>query len=73
MQFVEISGEVLLHLADDDQVPELRAAGVADDSRIRINPQGDIEIHHSGHWRVIGGLLGDYASRIKKVTGLDWS
>jgi hypothetical protein len=73
MRFVEISGEVLFNLADDDQVPELRAAGVADDSRIRINPQGDIEILHGTHWRVIGGLLGDYASRIKKLTGLDWS
>ena len=26
-----------------------------------------------GTWAIIGGLLGDYQSRIKRLTGLDWS
>jgi hypothetical protein len=73
MKFVEINGATLLKLADSQEVPQLRAAGVKDDSKIRINPQGDIEIHQRGGWAVIGGLLGDYPGRIKKLTGLDWS
>ena len=73
MKFVEISGATLLELADSDQIEGLRAAGVSEQSKIRINPQGDIEIHQKGGWGVIGGLLGDYASRIRKLTGLDWS
>jgi hypothetical protein len=73
MNFVEITGATLLKLADDDQVAGLRAAGVSDRSKIRINPQGDIEIHKNGGWTIIGGLLGDYKSRIRKLTGRDWS
>ena len=45
----------------------------ADESKVRINPQGDIEIQKRGSWIVIGGLLGDYATRIRKLTGLDWN
>ena len=37
------------------------------------NPQGDIEIQQRGSWVVIGGLLGDYAARIRTLTGLDWN
>ena len=72
MQFVEISGATLFELADADQAPQLRAAGVTDDTKIRINPQGDIEMLKRASWAVIGGLLGDYQSRIKRLTGLDW-
>ena len=73
MKFVEINGATLLRLADSQEIPQLRAAGVTDESKIRINPQGDIEILQRGGWTVIGGLLGDFESRIKKLTGLDWS
>ena len=73
MNFVEINGATLLKLADDDQVAGLRAAGVSDRSKIRINPQGDIEIHNNGGWTIIGGLLGDYKNRIRKLTGRDWT
>ena len=73
MKFVEINGATLLKLADAQEAPQLRAAGVTDESKIRINPQGDIEILQRGGWTVIGGLLGDFESRIKKLTGLDWS
>jgi hypothetical protein len=73
MQFVEITSAVLMKLADADEAPQLRAAGVKEDSKIRINPQGDIEMMQRGSWRVIGGLLGDYKGRIKKLTGLGWS
>jgi hypothetical protein len=73
MKFVEINGATLLKLTDEHEVMQLRAAGVKDDSKIRINPQGDIELMQRGGWSVIGGLLGDYTSRIKKLTGLDWN
>jgi hypothetical protein len=72
VQFVEITGAVLFQLADADQEPQLRAAGVNDETKIRINPQGDIETYKKGSWTVIGGLLGDYESRIRKLTGLSW-
>ncbi len=73
MKFVEITGATLLKLTDSDEIPQLRAAGVQDESKIRINPQGDIELQQRGSWVVIGGLLGDYAGRIRKLTGLDWN
>ena len=72
MKFVEINGATLLKLANDDEIPGLRAAGVTDDSEIRINRQGDIEVLQQGQWTIIGGLLGDFQSRIRKLTGLDW-
>ena len=72
MRFVEITGDVLFQLTDADEATQLRSAGVTDESKIRINPQGDIELFQRGGWAVIGGLLGDYAHRIKRVTGLDW-
>jgi hypothetical protein len=73
MKFVEITGAVLLHMAEAEEIPPLRTAGVTEDSKIRINQQGDIELLQHGSWRVIGGLLGDYRARIKRLTGLDWS
>jgi hypothetical protein len=73
MKFVEISGETLLKLADQEQIPGLRASGVTEQSKVRINPQGDVELQQQGGWSIIGGLLGDYESRIRKLTGLDWS
>jgi hypothetical protein len=73
MKFVEISGATLLQLANEDEIPGLRASGVTDKCKIRINPQGDIEVFQHGSWAIIGGLLGDYANRIRRVTGQDWS
>lgn len=72
-QFIEIPGAVLLKLANSGELPDLRSAGVTEQSQIRINPQGDIEMLQGGDWAIIGGLLGDYESRIKRLTGLDWS
>lgn len=72
MKFVEITGAELMQLATEDELPGLRAAGVCDESRVRINPQGDIEIRQQGAWSVIGGLLGDYKSRLHKMTGEAW-
>ena len=73
MKFAEITGAVLLQLADEDETAGLRAAGVNDESKVRINRQGDIEILQRGSWSVIGGLLGDYQGRLKRLTGIDLS
>jgi hypothetical protein len=75
MKFIPLTGRMLLKvLADDEITPQqLHAAGVNDDSVIRINQQGDIEIRNREGWDVIGGLLGDFDHRLKKATGLDWA
>ena len=44
-----------------------------DDTIVRVNRQGDIEIRRTDRWDVIGGLLGNYEQRIKQETGLDWA
>ena len=72
MQFVELTGTMLMGLVDADQADQLREAGVQEKSRIRVNPQGDIEMFQHGNWNVIGGLLGDYKTRIKNLTGHGW-
>lgn len=74
MKFVELSGRVLAHLVRDEEMPssELAKAGVTDDSVVRINEQGDIELRRPEGWDVIGGLLGDFRSRIRQQTGMEW-
>ena len=75
MQFIEMSGKRLLHLAIDTgpSPEELARVGVKDDSIVRINPQGDIELRRADRWDVIGGLLGEFEARLKRETGLDWA
>ena len=74
MVFIEISGSVLLRLATESEpsLDELSKAGVNDESIIRINRQGDIELRRADGWDLIGGLLGDFERRVKRETGLDW-
>ena len=75
MQFIEMSGKTLTQLvaADEFSPEELAATGVSDESVVRINRQGDIEIRRAGSWDVIGGLLGNFDQRVKQHTGLDWA
>ncbi len=74
MQFIEMSGKTLCHLVNPEEFdPDaLRAAGVTDESLVRVNLQGDIELRKTKEWEVIGGLIGDFADRIRKGTDLDW-
>ena len=74
MEFIEVSGSVLLRLAADNEPSpdELAKVGVDDESVVRINRQGDIELRRADGWDLIGGLLGDYELRVKRETGLDW-
>ena len=75
MQFIEISGKTFRRIVSEDelQADELDQLGVTDESVIRINRQGDIEIRRRDNWDVIGGLLGDFDHRVRRESGLDWS
>lgn len=75
MKFIHITGKTLAELVKDDEIhsSDLPAAGVCDDSIVRINQQGDIEIRRQNQWDVIGGLLGGFDQRLKKQTGMDWA
>ena len=75
MRFIEMSGKTLRRVISDDEFsPEqLAQIGVSDDSVVRVNRQGDIEIRRTASWDVVGGLLGNFEERIKRETGLDWA
>jgi hypothetical protein len=74
MKFVEISGKMLRQIVSADELhpDELAKLGVTDESVVRINRQGDIELRRPDRWDLIGGLLGEFEHRIKTQTGLDW-
>ena len=75
MKFIELDGKNLRQVINDHEVSaaDLHNAGVDDDSIVRVNEQGDIEVRRRDRWDVIGGLLGDFEHRLKRVTHLDWA
>jgi hypothetical protein len=75
MKFIEMSGEMLFDLARDEgpSPEELAAVGVHNDSVVRVNRQGDIELRRADGWDLIGGLLGNFEHRIRHKTGMDWA
>ena len=75
MQFIEMSGKTLQRVVQDDELHprELTRLGITDESVVRINRQGDIEVRRGNRWDVIGGLLGGFEDRVKRETGLDWA
>lgn len=75
MQFIEMTGRTLRRLLHDDELPavDFRDVGLDDESIVRVNRQGDIELRRPDGWEVIGGLLGNYEERIRRTTGLDWA
>ena len=74
MKFIELSGTALQRIISDDELHphELARLGVTNESVVRINRQGDIELRRPDRWEVIGGLLGEFEERIKNETGLEW-
>lgn len=74
MKFVEITGETLAQIVNDDEIhaDDLVTAGVTVKSIIRINEQGDVEVRRPTQWEIVGGLLGNYQERIRGITGMDW-
>ena len=75
MKFIEMTGRMLSDVIDDGElhITDLAEAGVHDETIVRINEQGDIEVRRADRWDVIGGLLGSFQERLKKTTGLDWA
>lgn len=74
MKFIEMTGKTLGQIIT---VKELRTqtledAGVHHDTIVRLNEHGDIEVRRRDRWEAIGGLLGNYEERIRRITGLDW-
>ena len=74
MKFIEMNGATLEKIVESDELhgPNLSSAGVLPDSIVRVNEQGDIEIRRENKWSVVGGLLGKFDERVKKITGFDW-
>ncbi len=74
MSFIEMTGATLRRaLHEDEMGDDLDKARVADDSIVRINREGDIEVRRALGWEIVGGLLGGFEERIRHETGLDWA
>ena len=75
MKFIEMNGRVLAQIVDSrgGDIVDLHEAGIDDDTIVRVNQQGDIEVRRPDRWDVVGGLIGNYEERLKKKTGLDWA
>ena len=75
MKFVEMTGRALFMIVSDDEISaaDLAAAGVSDETVVRVNQHGDIEIRRPAGWDVIGGLLGNYEERVQRQTGNQWA
>jgi hypothetical protein len=75
MKFIEMTGASLEEVINDGELhtADLSGAGVKNDSIVRINQQGDIEVRRAHKWDVIGGLLGNFEDRLKQTTGFDWA
>ncbi len=74
MEFIEFTGRTLQQILDQEHeiLQRLDELGVHQDSVLRVNRQGDIELRRPNRWDVIGGLLGQFEERVRRATGLDW-
>lgn len=73
MKFIEMTGKTLSDIVSESGDIDLHTAKVEDDTIVRINQQGDIEVRRRAEWDIIGGLLGDFEERVRKATGKDWA
>jgi hypothetical protein len=75
MKFIEMTGRTLGKVITEGELSaaDLKNIGVQDDTVVRINEQGDIEIRRPDRWDLVGGLLGGFEERIRKITGMDWA
>jgi hypothetical protein len=75
MQYIEMTGKTLLNLIDltSLSIEDLRRAGVTDETLIRVNRLGDLEMRKPHKWDAIGGLLGEFEHKLRHETGLDWA
>lgn len=70
-----MTGKKLNEIINDGElhITDLESAGVNEESVVRINEHGDIEVRRPTKWDVIGGLLGSFEDRIKNTTGFEWA
>lgn len=72
-----MTGKTLWRVIDHDEEAltrdDLKKAGVKDESVVRVNRQGDLELRKRDGWDIIGGLIGDYEHRVRDATKLDWA
>ncbi len=75
MEFIEMTGKTLLRILTENEFTprELTDAGVTEETIVRVNRQGDIEIRRAKGWDLVGGLIGDFEHRVREETGLDWA
>lgn len=73
--FIEMTGRTLENMLHEDELAavSLKEVGVTDDTVVRVNKQGDIEVRRADGWDILGGLIGEFDGRVKKATGLDWA
>jgi len=73
--FIEMTGKTLREMMDEEElgVVDLSVVGVTNDSIVRVNRQGDIEVRKFDGWDIVGGLIGEFEVRVKQATGLDWA
>ncbi len=74
-QFIELTGTTLLDIVNEGEIDfkELHRAGVRGDSIVRINKFGEIELRKADEWAMVGGLIGEFEERLKRMTGLEWA
>lgn len=74
-RFIETSGKTLKRIVTDREfsLESLERLGITDDCIVRVNVQGDVELRRADRWDAIGGLLGNFAERLRRETGLDWA
>jgi hypothetical protein len=74
MKFVEMTGTTLARIVNEGELraADMAAAGITEETIVRVNEQGDIEVRRRDGWDVVGGLLGDYEERVRQISGLDW-
>ena len=74
MPFIELTGKTLLDVVTEGEidVKQLHDAGVRGDSILRVNEHGEIELRKTHQWVLVGGLIGQFDERLRKLTGLDW-
>jgi hypothetical protein len=75
MKFIEMNGRILAEVVDSrgGDIVDLHQAGIDEDTIVRVNEQGDVEVRRPDRWDVVGGLIGNYEERVKQKTGLDWA
>lgn len=74
MKFIELTGKTLLDVINEGEIDmgQLHRSGVNGDSILRINTFGEIEVRLQDEWVMVGGLIGNFEERLRKITKLNW-